>query len=168
VWAVAAGLIAGLMVGAGAALPAERLPAPTGPVILTITGAITRTNAPGAARFDRSMLQALGLVSVKTSTVWTDGVKLFEGVPLRQVLDFVGADGTRIRASALNDYEIEIPIDDLRYGPVLALSMDGRALSVRSRGPLWIVYPRDAYSDLGNAMHDARWVWQVNRLAIEP
>ena len=42
----------------------EPLAKPTGPVILTVTGAIGRTNAPGKAEFDMQMLQALGISTV--------------------------------------------------------------------------------------------------------
>jgi len=40
---------------------AADLPRPAGPVILTVTGAISITNAPGKAEFDQAMLEALGV-----------------------------------------------------------------------------------------------------------
>lgn len=165
---IVAGVMALLVLGATAALAAEPLPQPSGPVILTVSGAIERTNGAGAAHFDRAMLQELGVASIETSTVWTDGVKRFEGVSLKKVLDRVGARGTRLRASALNDYAIVLPISDLRYDPLLAMSMDGSELTVRTRGPLWIVFPRDAFPELRTAEQDARWVWQLKRLSVEP
>jgi hypothetical protein len=165
--AVAAGVVALLVIGAGAAVAAEPLPQPSGPVILAIGGAIEQTNAGGEARFDRAMLEALGSATIETSTVWTDGVKRFEGVPLRKVLERVGARGTRLHAQALNDYEVVLPVSDLQYDPLLAMRMDGRELTVRDRGPLWIVYPRDALPALRNARQDSHWVWQLRRLVVE-
>ena len=38
---------------------AETLPAPSGRVILTVSGAVTAGNAPGSARFDFAMLDAM-------------------------------------------------------------------------------------------------------------
>jgi hypothetical protein len=146
---------------------ADPLPQPQGPVILTVSGAVEVTNAPGEARFDREMLESLGSATIRTSTVWTDGVKAFTGVSLKSVLNRVGARGTRLRAHALNDYEVEIPLTDLRYNPLLALAMDGQALTVRDRGPVWIVYPRDAHPALRNAQQDTRWIWQLDRLRVE-
>jgi hypothetical protein len=162
-WLLTFGLV---MIWAGWAR-AERLPAPAGPVILTVTGAIEVTNAPGEARFDEAMLEALGRATIRTSTSWTDGVKTFEGVRLRAVLDQVGAKGTRLRALALNDYEIAIPMTDLAYEPILATHMDGERLLPRNKGPLWIVYPRDQNTVLQEQRFDHRWVWQLKRLQVE-
>jgi len=144
----------------------EPLPPAKGTVLLTISGAIEQTNAPGRAEFDRDLLEALGQKSLKATFVLTGKTQLFEGVPLRAVIERVGGKGTVIRASALNDYAVNIPWDDLRYDPLIAMSADGQPLQIRDKGPLWIVYPRDEYSALRNDIHDDRWVWQLNRLQI--
>ncbi|WP_441997534.1 oxidoreductase [Microvirga sp. 2TAF3] len=146
---------------------AEPLPAPKGPVLLTISGAIEATNAPGLARFDREMLEALGKASIKTGSVWADHPQVFEGIPLNAVLERVGAKGANLKASALNDYQVDIPFEDLKYSPLLAMSVDGKVLSIRDKGPLWIVYPRDEYTVLNDYRYDSRWVWQLNRLHVE-
>jgi hypothetical protein len=149
------------------AVAVEPLPMPTGPVLLTISGAIEATNAPGEARFDRQMLEALGSGVVSTSTVFTDGVKRFEGVPLRAVLDRVAAHGTSLHGSALNDYRITFPMSDLRYEPLLAMRMDGQLLDSRNKGPIWLVYPRDTYQVLYDPRFDDHWIWQLYRLKVE-
>lgn len=146
---------------------ADALPVPKGPVILTITGAIEQTNAPGQARFDREMLEALGTTSIRTGSAWADHVQDFEGTPLKAVLDRVGAKGASMIASALNDYRITIPVDDLEFSPLLATKVDGRILTIRDKGPLWIVYPRDDYDELRDIRYESRWVWQLNRLHVE-
>ncbi len=145
----------------------EPLPQPTGPVLLTISGSIGQTNAPGQARFDREMLEALGLASLKTGYVVLDQPQLFEGVPLQAVLERVEARGTKMTALALNDYEIVIPFEDLKFAPLVAMKADGQPLKIRDKGPLWIVYPRDDYKVLQDIRYDSRWVWQLNRLHIE-
>jgi hypothetical protein len=158
--------VATLLCGAWAQA-AEPLPQPTGPVVLTISGRIEETNAPGQARFDRAMLQALGTASIRTGSAWSDHVELFEGVPLNAVLERVGATGTKMVASALNDYEVEIPFTDLRFSPLLAMRVDGRELTIRDKGPLWIVYPRDDNDELQSEIFDSRWVWQLKQLRVE-
>lgn len=156
-----------ISLGSVSARAAERLPSPDGPVLLVVSGAIEQTNAPGEARFDRAMLEAIGMATLKTSTVWTDGVKTFEGIPLRKVLERVGARGSTIVASALNDYSVEFPLSDaVEHGPLLALKVDGRVLLPRDKGPIWIVYPRDSRSALQDPRYDQRWVWQLTRLHI--
>lgn len=42
------------------------LPAPKGPVVLEVGGAISNTNAAGKARFDIEGLEALGVVEMRT------------------------------------------------------------------------------------------------------
>ena len=135
---------------------------------MTITGKIERRNSAQGALFDRQMLENLGLEKLRTSSDWTNGVVEFEGVLARAVLAAVGARGKVALASALNDYQVEIPISDFEDYPVLfALKMNGEELKVRDRGPIWIVYPRDQYSELRNERINARWVWQLSGLAVE-
>jgi hypothetical protein len=163
---LAAGLALGLA-GTGAAR-AEALPKPSGPVLLTVTGRIRNANADGAARFDRAMLEAVGVHRLATSTAWTEGRTEFEGVLARDLLDAVGADGSSVLATALNDYAVTIPLDELRRYPVLlALKMDGQYLKIMDKGPVWIVYPRDQYAELQDSLTDKRWVWQLRELRVE-
>ena len=146
---------------------AEPLPRPQGPVILTISGHIAQTNAPGEAQFDRDMLEALGKAAYTTSSEVSAKPMAFEGVPLRAVLDRVGAQGTVMKATALNQYQIPIPLEDLKFEPILAMKVDGKVITPRDKGPLWIAYPRDQFSVLQDVRYDARWVWQLRELHIE-
>ena len=69
-----ANLLAGAVAGAClAVLPAlaADLPAPTGPVILTVSGAISNTNAGDTAEMDLEMLRALESRAFTTTTIWT-------------------------------------------------------------------------------------------------
>lgn len=162
--------VLGLMAGATAGVAparADTLPPPQGAVLLTVTGHISRTTSPGRAEFDRAALEALGLHEVSTSTAWTDGVSRFQGPLLRDVLDRVGASGTRLTARALNDYSVRIPIGDCRkYRVLLALTRDGRELQRRDKGPIWVVYPRDDHPELRSELINSRWIWQLDRLDV--
>ena len=123
---------------------ASELPAPTGPVVLTVDGAISTHNGDGVARFDLEMLKALGVHKLVTTTFWTDGKKVFEGVLMRDILNAVGAKGTLAIAYAIDDYSSAIPIADFADFDVIdAFSMNETALTRRDKGPLWIVYPWD-------------------------
>ena len=161
-----------LLVGGGLALSAlpavtHALDAPSGPVILTITGQITETNAPGAAEFDIAMLEELGGVSLVTTTPWTTGPQDFVGVPMETLLDAVGADGQTLFVTALNDYHAELPTDDFYAYPVLlAYSLNGELMSVRDKGPLWIVYPRDENPVFGEPGNTYKWVWQLTTMEV--
>ncbi len=141
---------------------------PASPVILEIYGNITHTNVGDAAHFDMEMLEALPPATLETSTAVTDGVHRFDGVLMRDVLARVGADAQTVSATALNDYTIDIPIEDLdRFDILLAYRMDGQKLLPSDKGPLWIVYPRDQHDELQDIRYDYRWVWQLYRLDIK-
>lgn len=147
---------------------ADELPQPAGEPLLTISGKIAHANTPDGAVLDEAMLLAVPSVELRTSTPWTDGVPTFTGVKMSDLLALVGAEGTTVRAIALNDYEVSIPLSDFADFPVvLAYAMNGERLKVRDKGPLWIVYPRDDYADLRREDVNARWVWQLKALVIE-
>ena len=146
---------------------APALPAPAGRVILTVSGRIAVTNEADTARFDRAMLEGLGLASFTTVTPWYDGPVTFEGVPMAKLLQRLGAQGETVRAIALNDYSTEIPIADFaQHGVLLALKRDGNYLTVRDKGPLFIVYPYDSDPALKSPRYYGRSAWQVARLVV--
>lgn len=149
------------------ALNETALPALTGETLLIISGAIQRTNHGAAAHLDRAMIEQLPRHTLTTSTSVTDGVSRFEGPLMRDVLQYVGAQGSVVQARALNRYVVDIPIADfLEYDVMLAMVMDGKKLELTDKGPLWIVYPRDLSRKLQDIRYDYRWVWQLNHLDV--
>lgn len=141
---------------------------PTGPVILTVSGEITNTNAPNSAQFDRGMLEAIGMHEIRTTTPWTKGVTVFEGVRASDLLKVVGASGEEVRTTAINDYSVVMPVADLENYPViLALKKDGAYMTVRNKGPLWIIYPWNDYPSLKEEIYFERSVWQLNKLEFQ-
>lgn len=147
---------------------AEPLPQPTGRVILTVTGSLSNTNVEDEAHFDLRMLESLPQASIRTTTVWTDGVQLFEGVLLSEVLRAVGARGETVLAFALNDYVVPYRITELlQYRVVAAFKLNGKYLRIRDKGPIWVAYPRDEHPELQNAAADHKWIWQLERLHIQ-
>jgi hypothetical protein len=146
---------------------AEPLAPPSGDTILTVTGAVSVTNARGEARFDMQMLRALPAVEFSTATIWTDGARRYVGTPLKALLDRVGADGATVRATALNAYAITIPLDDITdAAPIVAYLEDGAPMSVRNRGPLWILYPFDDDPRWRTEVAYSRSIWQLERLDV--
>lgn len=146
---------------------ASMLAIPEGPFVLEVRGGISRTNIDGAAYFDMEMLKALPSARLETSTAVTDGVRRFGGFLMRDLLAHVGARGSTVIARALNDYMIEIEINEFdRYDVLVAYEMDGEPLLSSDKGPLWIVYPRDQHAALKDIRYDYRWVWQLQRLDI--
>jgi len=146
---------------------AETLAAPEGDVILTVSGAIANTNGDGLARLDMALLDSLPRHSFATSTIWTEGVDTFEGVLLTDLLAALGATGTNIMAKALNDYEIAFPVADATAeGPMLAYRMNGKPMSIREKGPIWMVFPYDDVEAFRTEQTYARSIWQLDRIDV--
>jgi hypothetical protein len=140
---------------------------PAGHVILTVDGQIGATNGAGAARFDLAMLDAMPKRATTAETPWFDGARTFEGPLLSEVLEAVGAEGTELRVRAINGYEAVIPLDDVAAWPIiLATRIDGKPLSIRDKGPIFVIYPFDLEPDLYNEVYYARSVWQVEALDV--
>lgn len=121
--------------------------------------------------FTDADLDRLDPKTIDTTTYWTDGVQHFEGVLLRDVLAVAGIDPTladaRLEAVAHNDFTVVIPLADaVEWDVILARRMNGKALTLRDKGPLWIVYPRDQHEALRVGDYNHRWVWQLRQLKL--
>lgn len=148
-------------------LAAETLPAPTDEVMLTVSGAITNTNADGVLALDAGLLASLPQHEFTTSTIWTDGTATYSGVLLRDLLAAAGATGATVKLTALNDYQIAMPAADAAEdGPLLAYLVDGKPMPVRDKGPVWMIYPYDDNAAYRTEQTYARSIWQLNRIEI--
>ena len=150
-----------------AVLPAfaEDTGAPKGEVVLSVSGNVAKSNFEGGAQLDLEMLEAIGTATFETSTIWTEGVQVFEGVSLAALVQELGITGAMLRATAINDYSIEVPLSDaVEGGPIIAYRINEKTLSVRDKGPLWIVYPYDSDADYRSEVVYARSIWQLDRI----
>ncbi len=155
---------AALLGGAG---PVRALDKPAGPVVLTVSGSVLKPNDGKAAHFDMAMLERLPQVSFSTRTPWYAEVRKFTGPLLRDVLSQAGAKGTLLRAVALNDYWVEIPIEDaLRHDVIVARLLDDKPMAVRDKGPLFVIYPFDARPELRNPVYFSRSAWQLRSIEV--
>ncbi|MCS6810530.1 MAG: molybdopterin-dependent oxidoreductase [Tepidimonas sp.] len=147
---------------------ASPLPKPKGRVVLTVEGAIERRNQGAQASFDLAMLEALPQHRFVTRTPWDDGPVAFSGPRLRDLLAAVGARGQQLRATALNDYRVVIPIDDAqRFDVIVATRKNDAPMAVREKGPLFIVYPFDSDPVLRDKRYYERSIWQLKALVVE-
>jgi hypothetical protein len=146
---------------------AHGLQPPAGTVVLTISGRVGKPNAGDAAHFDMTMLEQLPQRSFTTSTPWYSEPRKFTGPLLRDVLAACGAQGSSLRAIALNDYQVDLPFDDVqRFDVLLARLLDDRPMSVRDKGPLFIIYPFDARPALRSTTYYGRSAWQLKRIEV--
>ncbi|HSC79235.1 MAG TPA: molybdopterin-dependent oxidoreductase, partial [Chitinolyticbacter sp.] len=117
---------------------------PKGPVVLTISGAIEHGQPDRAVLFDDAMLQRFKQHRLTVQTPWYPQPQTFEGPLLRDVLANAGVRGTQLSLRALNDYVTTIPVaDSQRYNVILARKRNGKLMTVRDKGPLFVMYPFD-------------------------
>ena len=130
------------------------------PVILSVTG-------PQAADFTLAQLQALPQKTVSTTTPWTEGSHTYTGVLLRDLLDKQGLQkATKLNAKALNDYVTTITVADVyKYDVLLALTQDGKLLTRRNKGPVWVIYPLSQHPELDKPSYHSAMIWQLRSIS---
>ena len=121
------------------------------------------------ADFGMSELTQLPVTTIRTNTVWTDGKQEFSGVALVDFLALLEIGSGTLEAVAVNDYLAEIPVSDAVVGgPVIAYLHNGEPMSVREKGPLWVVYPYDSNTAYQREEIYARSIWQLTHIIVHP
>jgi hypothetical protein len=126
-------------------------------------GMLSMTKSDGETmRVSMKELMALQATEINTSTQWTDGVQKFRGVAFDLLFDTYGLDAETVRVSALNDYNVMVPADVLREdGAILAYHLNGTEMSIREKGPFWVIFPYDSDARFETDTYWAYSVWQV-------
>ncbi len=156
-----------------------------GPVLLTVTGAVTNPNRGGydpetdkffgyneveftaAREFDFEALDRLKNVTLKADFPKGRQVHEYEGPLLIDVLNAAGATGQTVVVQALDGYAVEVPFEDMiAQGAMVALKRDGVALGIGDFGPTQIVFPRAERADLKD-MSDDYWVWSIFHINVK-
>ncbi len=147
----------------------DPIPPPAGEVILTVTGKIGNPNVGDTLQLDLDTLERLGVVEYRVEDKQAEGrAAVFQGVLVSQLLAAAGAaaEATVLKTVALNDYAIEIPLEDIEAYPVLlATAVDGQRMPVERYGPTRIIYPYDSY-DFDETIYDPRWIWQLATIDV--
>ncbi|RDJ99933.1 molybdopterin-dependent oxidoreductase [Paraburkholderia lacunae] len=140
------------------------------PVLLTITGAIKRSNRgaldpafdqllakqqvkfPRAYALDFQSIASLPAVTIKPTTEYDARQHTLSGPLLGDVLEYVGAPGageTQILLRAIDGYAVMTTLDKIRaYRFIVATHMDGKPMPLGGVGPLWAVYDADHIPEL--------------------
>lgn len=133
---------------------------------------LTLSNAeqPGVTvELTEAELLAMPQATVRTRTIFTDGVVEFTGPLARDVVARIPVGGaTTVHMVAINDYAYDLPLSDLTdYDVILAMSANGDRLTIRDKGPLWVMYPLDDHPELEEQKYNLRLVWQLRRLELQ-
>ncbi|MFK7842858.1 MAG: molybdopterin-dependent oxidoreductase [Sphingorhabdus sp.] len=131
---------------------------------LKVTGAALQSED---VEISLEALDDMDQVAFKTTTIWTDGENQFSGVPLKALLERLGAEGNEVQMIALNDYAVSMPISELEDdAPIVATRINGETMSVREKGPFWVIYPFDRDARYSTETNYSRSIWQLNRLKV--
>jgi hypothetical protein len=142
------------------------IPAPKGPVILTISGKITEHNVGDKLAFDMPTLESLPQTAFTTGNPWTPPTA-FSGVLFTTLLERIGGHGKTAITYALNDYVVEIPLGDISAdGPLLATRMNGKYMPVAHYGPLFVMYDFSKHREWQKQDMYARCIWQLQSMVI--
>jgi len=114
-----------------------------------------------------SDLQTLPVASFETTTLWTPDKQVFSGVWLATLLQHHGITSGTLELAAINDYRVTIPVQDIRTGGALvSYERNGEAMSLRQKGPLWVVYDWDSNPNFRNETYYSRSIWQLDRIIV--
>jgi hypothetical protein len=138
---------------------------PSNPALLTLTGAITRTNRgpldlaldqmmvkhgiefTKAYQFDAAALRRLPAVTIHPTLEYDAKVHALTGPLLDTVLAAVGApkgDAVQLGLRAVDGYRAPLTRGEAHsYRMIIALAIDGQPLALGGLGPQWAVYDAD-------------------------
>ncbi|NOX40401.1 MAG: hypothetical protein GXP05_07770 [Alphaproteobacteria bacterium] len=110
-----------------------------------------------------TQLRDMSQETVVTGNEFVDGKRVFRGPLMRDVMQcFSSVLPKTVILTAANDFQSEAPVEEFfKYNVILALSVDGVALSMRDKGPLWMIYPMSDFPELRDPIYNSRLIWQL-------
>lgn len=187
-------LIAGIA-GTGLPLAATAAAAPSkmGPGLLTLTGAIGRSNrgpldpaldqlmAKHGARFDQgwvfdaAMLARLPALSIQPTLEYDAKAHKLAGPLLSTVAEAAGvaaAANVTLALRALDGYTVMVSLADARrYRMLVATHLDGAPMGIGGLGPQWAVYDADRLPDFKDKPLKERFglcPWGLYHIDVKP
>ncbi|MBR9862889.1 MAG: molybdopterin-dependent oxidoreductase [Rhodobacteraceae bacterium] len=112
---------------------------------------------------------AMPQTTVTTSNHYVEGSTVFQGPSLRYVLEQTDIkEDAMLRMTALNDFSVDVPASDaFKYDVILAVHQNGEKMSVRDKGPIWIIYPMDDHPELSDSLYSDRLIWQLSSISVK-
>jgi hypothetical protein len=161
------------------------------PALLTVTGAISKTNRgpldsvrdlmmakqkiefQKAHAFDFGMLTAMPAVTIKPTIGYDKQAHMLHGPLLADVLKACGVSGDagKLAMRAVDGYSPTISIADARkYRFIVATHLDGKPMPLGGLGPLWAIYDADRFPDMAAKPIDQRFAlcpWALYHVDVQ-
>jgi hypothetical protein len=149
----------------GSLAAGEKIAAPKGEVVLTMTGDIGAANKGKTLELDLASLEQMRRVRLEAAEPFLKRRVMFEGVLLSDLLAVAGvpSSASKVSLTALDDYKVDFKVDDVRSSQMLlATKADGKHMPVDRSGPIRIVFPDS--STLGR--NPDLWIWSVSSMKV--
>ncbi|WP_299136048.1 hypothetical protein [uncultured Vibrio sp.] len=116
----------------------------------------------------REQLLTLPQTEITTTLPWVEGLTVYSGVTLQAVLEDMDLPiSPQVTFVALNDYKIAVPKEDFdTYEPIIAIKKNGEFMSVREKGPYWLIYPISANPETNTPDFHAKMIWQIRDIHL--
>jgi hypothetical protein len=153
------------VVDGGTLAAGEKVSAPKGDVVLTVTGDIGTANKGKKLELDLASLEKMRQVRVEAAEPFLKRRVVFEGVLLSDLLAVAGVpdSASKVSLTALDDYKVDFKVADVRSSQMLlATKADGKHMPVDRSGPIRIVFPDG--SSLGR--NPDLWIWSVASMKV--
>ena len=117
----------------------------------------------------RSELESLPQQRITTTSPYFKGTQEFSGPSLQTLIDTYQQPGSEsILFRALNNYAVETPLQDaLALNAIIATRRDSGVMSVRSRGPFWVMLPLAQQPALDNPDNHRLMIWQLSSIELK-
>lgn len=164
-----------------------------GPVLLTVSGTITKGNrgpldpaldqmmAKHGIQFDKALaldaaaLHRMPSVQIKPTLEYDAKVHTLSGPLVSTVLEAAGvapSSSVLVGLRAVDGYNVALSLADIRrYRMLIATHIDGQALALGGLGPQWAVYDADNLPDFKDKPLKQRFglcPWGVYHIDIKP
>ena len=149
----------------GSLAAGEKISAPEGEVVLTVSGDIGTANKGRKLELDLASLEKMRRVRLEAAEPFLKRRVMFEGVLLSDLLAVAGVpeSASNVSLTALDDYTVDFKRAAVRSSQMLlATKADGKHMPVDRSGPIRIVFPDS--SSLGR--NPDLWIWSVASMKI--
>lgn len=151
-------------------LPNGVVPKARKPVTATSQVRTSQANQSNRIVMDQAHLNTLGLVEYAVEDPFEKTTNTFRGVLFRDLLELwqVAPDAKMLTITALDDYQVQVPISILKEYPILlAHQQNGEMMTRDYRGPAMLVTPLTQYPSVKELSDQYQWIWQITKIHVE-
>ncbi|WP_228744395.1 putative pterin-binding protein [Marinobacter salsuginis] len=130
---------------------------------------LTITSGASTLVLDRNELESFPQTTFSTTSPYFDGEVQFSGPTLERVLETFGVSGqSQITLTALNNYKVTGSLEELlSLDAIIATRRESKTMSVRDRGPFWVILPLSERPELDTEDFHRYMVWQLSGIELE-